>query len=123
MLVTLPARSVMATDLQPDADVARVVRRVVEEVSPLRVILFGSRANGTASPESDIDLLVVVPNEESPRAVMRQLYERIGWMGVSVDYIPATLDQIDRYRDSVGFIYREALRHGVEVYNADTVHA
>ncbi len=113
----------MATDFQPDADVVRVVRRVVDEVAPLRVVLFGSRAQGTAGPESDIDLLIVIPNEESPRAVMRQLYSRISGMGVSVDYVPATLAQIDRYRDSIGFIYREALLHGVEVYNAEGVHA
>ena len=113
----------MATDFQPDADVVRVVQRVVEEVSPLRVILFGSRANGTASPDSDIDLLVVISNEETPRAVMRRLYSRISGMGVSVDYVPATLAQIDRYRDSIGFIYREAILHGVEVYNAEGAHA
>ena len=113
----------MTSDDRIDADVARVVRRVVEEVSPLRIILFGSRATGTAGPDSDIDLLVVVSNEESPRAVMRRLYGRITGVGVSVDYVPATLAQIDRFRDSVGFIYREALLHGVEVYNAESVHA
>ncbi len=49
-----------------DPVVARVVRRVVEEVQPLRVILFGSRAKGMAWPDSDVDLLVVLHGEVRP---------------------------------------------------------
>ena len=113
----------MAADFQPDADVVRVVRRVVEEVSPLRVVLFGSRANGTAGPESDIDLLVVVPDGNRPLTVMHRLREQIGWPGVEVDYIVVTPDRLERHGDSIGFIYREALRYGVDVYTPEVTYA
>lgn len=43
-----------------------VVQRLVEEYSPDRIILFGSRAAGHASAESDIDLLVVKDTELRP---------------------------------------------------------
>jgi len=33
---------------------------------PQRVILFGSHARGTAGEDSDVDLLVILPFEESP---------------------------------------------------------
>ena len=101
-----------------DPLVARLVERVVEEVRPLRVVLFGSRAAGTAGPDSDVDLLVVVPDGTEPRAVMRDLYGRIRDVGVAVDYIAATPAQLDRFGDSVGYVYREALVHGREVYAA-----
>ncbi|WP_420454889.1 nucleotidyltransferase domain-containing protein [Rubrivirga sp.] len=103
-----------------DPDVARVVGRVVEEIDPLRIVLFGSRALGTAGPNSDVDLLVVVPDGNAPRAVMRQLHERIRNVGVAVDYVVATPAQLDRFGESIGYIYREALVHGREVYTAAT---
>jgi len=36
-----------------------IVRKLAAEYAPERVILFGSRASGTAGPDSDIDLLII----------------------------------------------------------------
>ncbi|MAE69956.1 MAG: hypothetical protein CME06_05755 [Gemmatimonadetes bacterium] len=38
-----------------------MTRRIVEQFDPDRIIIFGSHARGTAGPESDVDLLVVLP--------------------------------------------------------------
>jgi len=38
-----------------------LVRRTVEAVQPRRIILFGSAARGTMGPQSDLDVLVVMP--------------------------------------------------------------
>jgi predicted nucleotidyltransferase len=38
-----------------------MVRRIVTRFKPEKVILFGSHARGTAGPDSDVDLLVVMP--------------------------------------------------------------
>ncbi len=43
------------------------VRRIVARFDPDRVILFGSHARGTAGPDSDVDLLVIMPVEGSRR--------------------------------------------------------
>jgi predicted nucleotidyltransferase len=37
--------------------------RIAKEFNPERIVLFGSYANGTAKPDSDVDLLVVLPFE------------------------------------------------------------
>jgi predicted nucleotidyltransferase len=39
-----------------------VVEQVVEYAQPLQVVVFGSLARGESGPDSDIDLLVVVPH-------------------------------------------------------------
>lgn len=51
-------------DFKPRAGVCPpgVIDRIVEVLSPDQIWLFGSRARGTAGPESDWDLLVVVPD-------------------------------------------------------------
>ncbi len=51
-------------------DVKRVIDALVREFHPRQVILFGSRAYGSPRPESDVDLLVILPFEGSPIALM-----------------------------------------------------
>ncbi len=56
----------------PDPKACAVARAVGEAVHPNRVILFGSRARGDFSPDSDIDLLIIT----SPGPMDRQTYQR-----------------------------------------------
>jgi predicted nucleotidyltransferase len=49
-----------------DADaraLAEIVRRLVEAYEPERIYLFGSKARGDAGPDSDFDLIVIVPDD------------------------------------------------------------
>ncbi|MGQ9919054.1 MAG: nucleotidyltransferase domain-containing protein, partial [Bryobacteraceae bacterium] len=41
-----------------EREIQRIVRRIVRQFHPERVILFGSHARGEAGPDSDVDLLV-----------------------------------------------------------------
>jgi predicted nucleotidyltransferase len=41
-------------------------RRLVKEFKPRKVVLFGSYAYGKPSPDSDVDILVVMPLNGSP---------------------------------------------------------
>jgi predicted nucleotidyltransferase len=45
----------------------RMVKRIVRKFHPEKIILFGSHARGDAGPDSDVDLLVVLPVEGSKR--------------------------------------------------------
>jgi predicted nucleotidyltransferase len=56
----------------PEAEAARVL---ASEPAVLRVILFGSRAQGTARRSSDMDIAIVAPELE-PRALAR-LWDRL----------------------------------------------
>jgi len=47
---------------QPDC-LPEIVERIVRGFDPLKIILFGSRARGEAHPDSDVDLLVILPYE------------------------------------------------------------
>lgn len=39
-------------------------KQIAEEYNPQRIILFGSYANGKPGPDSDVDLLVILPGKE-----------------------------------------------------------
>jgi predicted nucleotidyltransferase len=51
-----------------------VVSRIRQASNPLRVILFGSAARGDAGPDSDLDILVVVPNGTHRRRTARDIF-------------------------------------------------
>jgi predicted nucleotidyltransferase len=57
-------------------DIQRITSALVQEFRPQRVILFGSRAYGEPRADSDVDLLVVLPFEGSPVAMMSAMLAR-----------------------------------------------
>jgi predicted nucleotidyltransferase len=52
--------------LAKDPRLAEVVQRLIEAYAPERIYLFGSVARGEAGPDSDYDLLIVVPDTATP---------------------------------------------------------
>lgn len=72
----------------PDTTLADIVRKLVDAYQPDRIYLFGSRARGHAGPESDYDLLLIVPDDVSaPRRRSRLAYEVLRGTGVAVDVV------------------------------------
>jgi predicted nucleotidyltransferase len=52
------------------AEVLVMVERLLQAFHPRQIILFGSHARGEATPDSDVDLLVVVDRVDHPRQAM-----------------------------------------------------
>ena len=99
-----------------DREIQRLVRRIVEEASPLRVIVFGSAARGDQGPDSDVDVLVVVKPGTHRRRTAQHLYRTIRGVKVPFDILVATPDDLERYGDNAGLVYGSALREGKVVY-------
>ncbi len=101
----------------PDYDrLNELVRRIVEAVKPLRIILFGSAARNEIGPDSDLDVLVVMPNGTHRRRTVQQLHTRMFGLGVPVDIIVATPQDLDNHKENAGLIYRTILREGRVIY-------
>ena len=90
----------------------------VEAVHPLRIILFGSAARGDMGPNSDLDVLVVMPDGTHRRRTAQSLYRQITGLGVPFDILVATPADLEKHRDNIGLVYRTVLREGKEVYAA-----
>ncbi len=105
--------------MQSDPEVIeQLVRRIIEIVHPLRIILFGSAARGEMGSDSDIDVLVVMPEGVHRRRTAQLLYRQIRGLGVSFDILVATPDDLESHKDNIGLIYQSILREGREVYAA-----
>lgn len=96
----------------------RLVAGIVENVHPLRILLFGSATRGELAAGSDIDLLVVMPDGTHRRRTAQHLYRRLHGIGTPFDILVATPRDLDRHKDNIGLIYRTILLEGREVYAA-----
>lgn len=93
-----------------------IVKRIVERFRPEKIILFGSYANGSAGPDSDVDLLVVMQIEGSRRSKATAIDLALVGVEVPVDLIVVTPEEIEKNRDQIGTIIRPALRDGEVLY-------
>jgi len=94
-----------------------VSRRIAQQFHPERILLFGSYAWGTPSPDSDVDLLVIIPFEGKSvaKSVEMRLMVRPPF---AVDLLVRTPEKV-RERLALGdpFI-RSILEEGKVLYEA-----
>lgn len=93
-----------------------MVRRIVERFAPERILLFGSYAGGDAGPDSDVDLLVVMPVRGSRREKAVEIGVALHDIRVPKDIIVTTPEDFEWRREMVGTIERRAARGGRLLY-------
>ncbi|MGH9023977.1 MAG: nucleotidyltransferase domain-containing protein [Acidimicrobiia bacterium] len=94
-----------------------VVADLVSTFDPLRVILFGSVAQGNDGPDSDIDVLIVLPEVDRARRheLMAQAHLAIT-APVPVDVFVTDPEEIERRKDVIGSHLYWPLREGRVVH-------
>ncbi len=95
-----------------------LVKRTVEAVHPLRIILFGSAARDAMGPDSDLDLLVVVPDGVHRRRTAQTIYRSLTGLGFAKDVVVVTESDIREYGDNPSLVIYPALNQGKELYHA-----
>ena len=93
-----------------------IVRAIAERFSPYKIILFGSYASGSATPDSDLDLLVVMDTDLPPhkRATpMRLLFRPVP---CAMDILVYAPEEVARWNGTVNHIITEVMRRGKTLY-------
>ncbi|MDP2787362.1 MAG: nucleotidyltransferase domain-containing protein [Pseudomonadota bacterium] len=96
------------------------VARVLSVAQPLRIILFGSYARGDADAQSDIDLLVVEQDVADRGQEMLRLTRSIGYLGLGVDVLVYSEQEVARRGQVPGTLLYHALNEGKVLYDART---
>jgi hypothetical protein len=100
-----------------DPALDRLLQRVIEVMNPLEVWLFGSRAEERARPDSDYDLLVVLPDGTPEEAFDPVHAWRIGRsVRVVSDIIPCRRSDFDDERDEIDTLPRAATSRGRKLF-------
>jgi hypothetical protein len=93
--------------------------RLVLALKPLAIWQFGSRARGDAEPDSDFDLLVVLPDglpKESYSA--HRAAEPVAGCGLGYDIVSCSLSEFRKDRGIPGPLVHNAVTEGRTIYHA-----
>jgi predicted nucleotidyltransferase len=102
--------------VQIDAVLREIVDRIVGKFSPRKIILFGSRARGTAGGESDVDLLVVTDRPGSRRQQAIAIDLALADIRVAKDVLVSGWRSSSE-ADVVGTVAYPAWREGIVLYD------
>jgi len=108
----------MTAGLNPaDPALDEIVRRLVASYQPLAVYLFGSKARGDSGPDSDYDLLVVVPDDApAERRRSRLAYEVLRGTGTAADVLVCTRSYFEPRRSLKASLPGTVVREGRVLY-------
>lgn len=94
--MALPQSNAFIAPSLGDPVLPEVVRRLVEVYHPERIYLFGSTARGEAGPDSDYDLMVIVPDgTPTARRDSGLAYKAIWRLSVASDVLVWTRSEFE----------------------------
>ena len=96
--------------------IPQMVRRIAERFHPEQIILFGSHARGVAGPDSDVDLLVVMPLNGTKHQKQVEIRLALREFPIPKDIIVTTPDDFAWRKKIPGTIEHPALREGRVLY-------
>jgi predicted nucleotidyltransferase len=97
-----------------------IVKRIVEVAHPRKIVLFGSRARGDATSDSDYDLLVVKDEIKSRMNESHQIRMALMGLPIFVDVLlRRTEDDIRKQQLHIG-LQRSLMEEGIVLYERGT---
>lgn len=103
----------------PDSQLLdEIVTRITGAVRPLRIILFGSAARKEMSQNSDLDLLIVMPEGTHRRRTSRRIFQALRGIGVPKDIIVVTEKDVSEHGSNPSLVLKPAMEEGREIYAA-----
>jgi predicted nucleotidyltransferase len=98
----------------------QAIKRIASELKPEKIILFGSYAYGNPTPDSDVDLLVVIETNDKTKEIYRAVSKLLYPRQFPVDIIIRTPKEVEEAlkggKDNAFFI-REILKKGKVLYD------
>jgi predicted nucleotidyltransferase len=93
-----------------------VVDIIVKNVHPDQVILFGSYAAGSPSPDSDLDILVVKDMNLPSHQRSPQIKKYLRGLKIPIDLVVCTKGELEKWRGIKSTFANEILKRGRVVY-------
>jgi predicted nucleotidyltransferase len=98
-------------------EIEQLSEQIAREFQPLKIILFGSHANGKPAWDSDVDLLVVMAFKGRPNHQAVKIRSRLNTT-VALDLLVRTPQQVSERLAMGDTFMRDILERGKVVYEA-----
>lgn len=99
-----------------DPLVKLIVERIAEAVRPTRIYVYGSRVKGTATPESDVDVLILADTDARHRDIQLQVHRLFSSPAIALDVSVMRTDDFEQQRGIANTLAREVHENGVLCY-------
>lgn len=96
----------------------RIVDAIRDNTSPELILLFGSRASGTAREDSDYDLMVVHRDGSDLTRCRRDACDAVHALGIAADVLVRSASDYQRRQADPGFLDWLVSREGVLLYSS-----
>jgi len=94
----------------------QIVQKIVSGCAPEKIILFGSSVSGAPTPQSDLDLLVIMDTTLPPMDRSVRLRQAIGPMDVPLDLFVLTPEEYEESKDVISGIAYAPAKYGRIIY-------
>jgi predicted nucleotidyltransferase len=106
-----------------DELIERMTRKIVCEVAPQKIFLFGSWARGESNEESDVDFLVIerepFGENRSRRKEAARIWRCLTNFRVPKDILVYSVSELAQWKDSNHHVIARALKEGKVLYESD----
>ena len=99
----------------PIEQIKSYVAKISKEFHPEKIILFGSYAYGRPTPDSDVDLLVVMNDQKTFTRPSFEIRRRIT-PPFPLDLIVRTPENIKKRLKMRDYFLRDVYKHGIVLY-------
>jgi predicted nucleotidyltransferase len=116
--------TVMAVNVHSTSATEALIQTIADKISaavdPEEILLFGSQASALANADSDIDILVIVPDQEdmpTARAMLfRKIYDAIRRVDIPIDVLLYSRSEVEAWRGVEGHVINDCLTQGRSLY-------
>ena len=110
---------VMAEQMVSFKRIHEIKSKIIDEFHPERIVLFGSYARGEETPNSDVDLLVIMPSFPGKNVLKAiEILKRIK-PAFPIDLLVRTSDQVQRRVAMNDYFLKGIMEKGAVLYEAD----
>ncbi|MEW6381254.1 MAG: nucleotidyltransferase domain-containing protein [bacterium] len=97
-----------------------IVQKIVREIQPEKIILFGSYARGDFNRESDLDLFIIKKSQESSRIMRRKVDALLWGRRFPIDIIVRKPEEVEwNFRAKNPFYLYHIFKDGKVVYEKE----
>jgi predicted nucleotidyltransferase len=104
--------------MTPPALIQAFAAAIAREFQPERIILFGSHARGETTPDSDVDLLVVMPRNGKTRYEQAFEIRQKITAGFPLDLVVRSPEEVQERMGMNDWFMHDIFREGVTLYAA-----
>ena len=102
--------------LSNDINLNKAMDIIFRVINPDKIILFGSRAKGNYTDDSDYDLLILTDSIKDKRKKLSEIYRNLLGLKLAIDIIIETKEDYVKNKDNKFMIYNTIEKEGNVLY-------